>query len=49
MIRYVKWPSENVWPDGQLLFTVGEEGSFRTESVSMLYEAGVGESIGIHV
>lgn len=41
MIRIVGWKDGNTWPDGQLLFTLGEDGSFATESEALLYEAGV--------
>lgn len=41
MVRFLDWKEGNIWPAGQLLFTLGEEGSFATESEALLYEAGV--------
>lgn len=41
MIRILGWKEGNLWPDGQLLFSLGEDGSFTTESEALLYEAGV--------
>lgn len=41
LVRYLDWPAGCRYPDGQLIQTIGEENSFDTDSVALLYEAGV--------
>lgn len=40
-MRVLEWRAESRWPAGQLLVSLGEEGSFATEAQTLLYEAGV--------
>lgn len=41
-MRVTDWPTDNHYPNGVIVQSLGEENSYLTDSLAILYEVGVG-------
>lgn len=48
LVRVTDWPANSHYPNAVLLQTLGEENHYQTDSVALLYEAGVGDGGGVN-
>ena len=41
MVRVTDWPTDNHYPNGLIVQSLGEENNYLTDSLAILYEVGV--------
>lgn len=41
LVRAADWPADNHYPNGVVVQSLGEENNYHTDSLAILYEAGV--------